>query len=176
MQSLWETYLVPYEACVKAGAATLMSAFNDISGVPASANHYTLTEILKDRWKHDGFVVSDWDAVNQLIDQGVAANRKEAGYKAFMAGVEMDMKDNSYMENLKQLIEEKKISMGKINDAVSRVLRVKFRLGLFDHPYTDVIEESSRYLLPESKEIALKLAAESMVLIKNNSQTLPLNA
>lgn len=174
MQSLWETYLVPYEACVKAGAATLMSAFNDISGVPASANHYTLTEILKDRWKHDGFVVSDWDAVNQLIDQGVAANRKEAGYKAFMAGVEMDMKDNIYMENLKQLIEEKKISMEKINDAVSRVLRVKFRLGLFDHPYTDVIEESSRYLLPESKEIALKLAAESMVLLKNNSQTLPL--
>lgn len=173
-QSLWETYLVPYEACVKAGAATLMSAFNDISGVPASANHYTLTEILKDRWKHDGFVVSDWDAVNQLIAQGVAKDRKEAGLKAFMAGVEMDMKDNIYLENFKQLVEEKKIPMKKINDAVSRVLRVKFRLGLFDHPYTDVVEESARYLQPESKAIAMKLAAESMVLLKNNSKTLPI--
>lgn len=173
-QSLWETYLVPYEACVKAGAATLMSAFNDISGVPASANHYTLTEILKDRWKHDGFVVSDWDAVNQLIAQGVAKDRKEAGLKAFMAGVEMDMKDNIYLENFKQLVDEKKIPMEKIDDAVSRVLRVKFRLGLFDHPYTDVVDESVRYLQPESKAIAKKLAAESMVLLKNNSKTLPI--
>ena len=116
-QSLWETYLPPYEACVKAGAATVMSSFNDISGVPGSANHYTLTEILKNRWKHDGFVVSDWDAIAQLINQGVAADRKEAGYKAFMAGVEMDMKDNIYFENFKALIAEKKIPMLKIDDA-----------------------------------------------------------
>jgi len=175
-QSLWETYMPPYEACVKAGAATLMSSFNDISGVPATANHYTLTEILKDRWKHDGFVVSDWDAINQLIAQGVAKDRKEAGLKAFMAGVEMDMKDNIYLENFKQLVDEKKIPMRKIDDAVSRVLRVKFRLGLFDHPYTDVVAESARYLETGSKAIALKLATESMVLLKNNSKTLPLTA
>lgn len=176
IQSLWETYLPPYEACVKAGAATLMSAFNDISGVPASANHYTLTEILKQRWKHDGFVVSDWDAINQLIDQGVASNRKEAGYKAFMAGVEMDMKDNIYFENFKQLIAEKKISMAKIDDAVSRILRVKFRLGLFDKPFTTIVDESARYLQPEGKAIAQQLAAESMVLLKNNANMLPLTA
>lgn len=174
MQSLWETYLPPYEACVKAGAATLMSGFNDISGVPATANHYVLTEILKKRWKHDGFVVSDWDAINQLIAQGVAANRKEAGYKAFMAGVEMDMTDKIYIENLKQLIDEKKIPLAKIDDAVSRILRVKFRLGLFDQPYTSVVDESDRYLQANSKTIAQKLAAESMVLLKNNSKTLPL--
>jgi len=176
MQSLWETYLQPYEACVKAGAATLMSSFNDISGVPGSSNHYTLTEILKERWKHDGFVVSDWDAVNQLIAQGVAADRKEAGYKAFMAGVEMDMTDNIYFQNLKQLVDEKKVPMANINDAVSRVLRVKFRLGLFDQPYTDVVDESSRYLQVESKAVAQKLAAESMVLLKNNAKTLPLTS
>lgn len=176
MQSLWETYLPPYEACIKAGAATVMSAFNDISGVPASANHYTLTQILKQSWKHDGFVVSDWDAINQLIDQGVAANRKEAGYKAFMAGVEMDMKDNIYLENLKQLIAEKKIPMAKIDDAVSRILRIKFRLGLFDKPFTPIVDESTRYLQPEGKAIAQQLAAESMVLLKNNGNTLPLNA
>ncbi len=176
MQSLWETYLPPYEACVKAGAATLMSSFNDISGVPGTSNHYTLTEILKKRWKHDGFVVSDWDAVNQLIAQGVAADRKEAGYKAFMAGVEMDMTDNIYFENLKQLVAEKKIPMSKIDDAVSRILRVKFRLGLFDEPYTNVVDESARYIQPESKAIAQKLAAESMVLLKNNDKTLPLTS
>lgn len=174
MQSLWETYLPPYQACVKAGAATVMSAFNDISGVPATANYFTLTKILKQRWQHDGFVVSDWDAINQLIDQGVASNRKEAGYKAFMAGVEMDMKDNIYLENLKQLIAEKKIPMAKINDAVSRILRIKFRLGLFDKPFTTIVDESTRYIQPKEKAIAQQLAAESMVLLKNNAYTLPL--
>lgn len=175
MQSLWETYLPPYEACVKAGAATLMSSFNDISGVPGSANPYTLTDVLKKQWKHDGFVVSDWDAINQLIAQGVAADRKEAGLKAFMSGVEMDMTDNIYFQNLAALIAEKKIPMAKIDDAVSRILRVKFRLGLFDQPYTTVVDESVRYLQPESRAVAQKLAAESMVLLKNNSNTLPLN-
>lgn len=175
-QSLWETYLQPYEACVKAGAATLMSSFNDISGVPGSANPYTLTEILKKRWKHDGFVVSDWDAVAQLINQGVAADRKEAGYKAFMAGVEMDMTDNIYFQNLKALVEENKVPMEKIDDAVSRILRIKFRLGLFEKPYTPVVDESSRYLAAESKSVAKKLASESMVLLKNTNKTLPVNA
>lgn len=175
MQSLWETYLPPYEACVKAGAATLMSSFNDISGVPGSANPYTLTDVLKKQWKHDGFVVSDWDAINQLIAQGVAADRKEAGLKAFMSGVEMDMTDNIYFQNLAALIAEKKIPMAKIDDAVSRILRVKFRLGLFDQPYTTVVDESVRYLQPESRAVAQKLAAESMVLLKNNSNTLPLS-
>jgi beta-glucosidase len=176
MQSLWETYLVPYEACVKAGAATLMSSFNDISGVPGSANPYTLTEILKKRWKHDGFVISDWNAINQLIDQGVAADRKEACYKAFMAGVEMDMIDQIYLQNFKQLITEKKIPLARIDDAVSRVLRVKFRLGLFDKPYSTVVDESARYLQAESRAVAAKLAAESMVLLKNNNKTLPLTS
>jgi len=174
MQSLWETYLPPYEACVKAGAATLMSAFNDISGVPATANHYTLTEVLKDRWKHDGFVVSDWDAINQLIPQGVATDCKEAGYKAFMAGVEMDMTDSIYKENLAKLVEEKKIPITKIDDAVSRVLRIKFRLGLFENPYTPVVSENDRYLNAESLKVAAQLASESMVLLKNNNNTLPI--
>lgn len=173
-QSLWDTYFPPYEAGVKAGAATLMSGFNDISGVPASANHYTLTEILKNRWKHDGFVVSDWNAVAQLVSQGVAKDSAEAGLKAFMAGVEMDMKDNIYLENFPKLVAEKKVPMAKIDDAVARVLRVKFRLGLFDEPYTKVLDEKERYLKPKDVEIAAKLAEESMVLLKNNNQVLPL--
>ncbi len=174
-QSLWETYLVPYEACIKAGAVTVMASFNDISGIPATANYYTLTEILKERWGFDGFVVSDWNAIDQLIDQGFASDRKEAGYKAFMSGLEMDMKDNVYLDNLAELVAEGKIPMEKIDDAVSRVLRIKFRLGLFDQPYTPVVDEQSRYLQPESRAIANKLAAESMVLLKNDAQTLPLS-
>lgn len=175
MQSLWETYLVPFEACINSGATTVMSAFNDISGIPATANYYTLTEVLKNRWKHDGFVVSDWGAINQLIPQGVAADRKEAGFKAFMAGVEMDMADNIYKENLAELVIENKIPIAKIDDAVSRVLRLKFRLGLFENPYTPIVSENKRYLSKESIRVASQLASESMVLLKNNSNTLPIN-
>jgi beta-glucosidase len=175
-QSLWETYMPPYEAGVKAGAATLMSAFNDINGVPATANPYILTDVLKKQWKHDGFVVADWNAVEQLINQGVAKDRKEAGLKAFMAGVEMDMRDNIYFENFKALIDEKKIPLSKIDDAVARILRIKFRLGLFDQPYTTVIDEKQRYLQAESKALAVKLAEESMVLLKNKAAVLPISA
>jgi beta-glucosidase len=174
-QSLWETYLPPFEACIKAGAATVMSGFNDISGVPATANHYTLTEVLKRRWKHDGFVVSDWSAIRQLMYQGVAENRKEAGFKAFMAGVEMDMADSIYLENLKTLVNEKKVPIKNIDDAVSRVLRIKFRLGLFENPYTSIVPENERYLSLASRKVAEQLAEESMVLLKNSNNTLPIS-
>ena len=164
-QTLWNTYLPPFEAGVKAGAATLMSAFNDISGVPASSNHYILTDVLKDKWKHDGFVVSDWDAVKQLIRQGVAGSKKEATLKAFQAGVEMDMNDRYYLQSLAELVNEGAIPIEKINDAVGRVLRVKFRLGLFDNPYIPVKTEDKRYLLPENLKTVEKLVEESIVLL-----------
>ncbi|BDU25780.1 glycoside hydrolase family 3 N-terminal domain-containing protein [Flavobacterium sp. GSB-24] len=173
-QSLWETYLPPYKACIDAGAATVMSGFNDISGVPATSNYYTLTEILKNRWKFEGFVLSDWNAVEQLTYQGVAKDKKEAAQKAFMAGVEMDMKDNIYLENFTALLAEKKITIKAIDEAVGRVLKVKFELGLFDNPYTEIIDENLRYLQPQSKQLAANLAAESMVLLKNNNNILPL--
>lgn len=120
-----------------------MSSFNDISGTPGSANHYTMTEILKNRWKHDGFVVSDWSAVPQLIDQGHAADRKEAARLAFNAGLEMDMMGHCYDRHMAKLVEEGKISMQLVDDAVKRVLRIKFRLGLFDNPYTPTSTEKS---------------------------------
>ena len=105
-QTLWDTYLLPYEMGVKAGAATLMSSFNDISGVPGSANPYIMTEILKKRWKHDGFIVSDWGAVEQLKNQGLAATKKDAARYAFNAGLEMDMMSHAYDRHLKELVEE----------------------------------------------------------------------
>ena len=167
-QTLWDTYLPPFEAGVKAGAATLMSAFHNISGVPASANRYILTEILKEKWGHDGFVVSDWDAVRQLMNQGMAKDGKEAALLAFNAGIEMDMVDDLYLKHIPELLDEKKISMSQVDEAVRRVLRVKFRLGLFERPYTEEVTESERYLLPESLEVAEQLAVESVVLLKND--------
>ncbi len=174
-QSLWDTYLPPYEAGIKAGAATVMSAFNCINGIPASANPYTMVEILKKRWGHDGFVVSDWGAVSQLMLQGVAATEKEATYKAFTSGVEMDMADNLYGKHMKELVEEGKVSQAAIDDAVKRVLRIKFRLGLFDHPYSVSGPEKERLLQPSSLEMARKMAEESMVLLKNENSVLPLS-
>lgn len=173
-QALWETYLPPYEAGIKAGAATVMSSFNDISGVPATANKYLLTDILKKRWNHQGFVVSDWNAVEQLIPQGVAANRKEAALKAFNAGLEMNMKDDCYREHMPTLLAEGKISMSQIDEAVSRILRLKFQLGLFENPYTPDYKDKERILLPAYKQIAAKVAEESMVLLKNDNSLLPL--
>lgn len=173
-QSLWETYLPPYEAGIKAGAATVMSSFNDISGIPATANRYLLTEVLKKRWNHKGFVVSDWNAVQQLIQQGVAANRKEAAYKAFSAGLDMDMKDDCYREHLAALVAEGKIDEKNIDESVARILRLKFQLGLFERPYTPVYEDSERILCAEYREAAARMAQESMVLLKNDNSLLPL--
>ena len=173
-QTLWDTYLLPYEMGVKAGAATLMSSFNDISGIPGSANHYTMTEILKERWGHDGFIVSDWGAIEQLKNQGLAANKKEAAVYAFNAGLEMDMMSHAYDRHMKELVEEGKIMMAQVDESVRRVLRVKFRLGLFERPYTPVTSEKERFFRPQSMDIAAQLAAESMVLLKNENQILPL--
>ena len=173
-QTLWDTYLLPYEMGVKAGAATLMSSFNDISGVPGSANHYTMTAILKERWKHDGFIVSDWGAVEQLKNQGLAATKKDAAWYAFNAGLEMDMMSHAYDRHLKELVEEGKVTMTQVDESVRRVLRVKFRLGLFERPYTPVTNEKDRFFRPQSMAVAAQLAAESMVLLKNDNQILPL--
>lgn len=173
-QTLWDTYLLPYEMGVKAGAATLMSSFNDISGVPGSANPYIMTEILKKRWKHDGFIVSDWGAVEQLKNQGLAATKKDAARYAFNAGLEMDMMSHAYDRYLKELVEEGKVTMAQVDESVRRVLRVKFRLGLFERPYTPVTNEKDRFFRPQSMVVAAQLAAESMVLLKNDNQILPL--
>lgn len=173
--TLWETFMPPYKAGVDAGAQTLMSAFNDITGVPASANHYTLTEVLKNQWKYDGFVVSDWKAIFQLINQGYAADSADAGVKAVNAGVDMDMNDDIYVKYLPEKITCNQLQMRRIDDAVRRILRVKFRLGLFDNPYVEELPESTRYLSIESKMLAEKCAEESMVLLKNQHNILPLN-
>jgi len=171
-QLLWDTYLQPFQAGVEAGALTLMSSFNTLSGVPASGNHYTLTEVLKEKWGHDGFVVSDWGAVKQLVLQGMAVDKKDAAAIALNAGVEMDMCDFTYSTLLEELVKEGRVSIATIDEAVRRVLRVKFRLGLFENPYRKVVEPKDEFS-EEKFNIVEQLAQESMVLLKNDG-VLPL--
>ena len=128
-------YLPPYEAGVKAGAWTVMSGFNDLNGVPASANPWTLTEILRRRWGFKGLVVSDWDAIRQLTTQGFAADEAQAVEKAISAGVDMDMADSLYRKWLKELVDTRRVPPETVDEAVRRVLRVKFALGIFERPY-----------------------------------------
>lgn len=173
-QSLWETVLPPFEAGVKAGAATVMSSFNDISGTPASASPYLLTEVLRDKWNFDGFVVSDWGSVEQLQSQGVAATPAEACEKAIEAGLDMDMVDDVYLDNLDSLITSGAVSEKVLDEAVRRILMVKFRLGLFEKPYIEELPEEERWLLPEYRTLARNLAAETFVLLENRDEVLPL--
>ena len=172
--TLREIYFPPFKAAVDAGVGTLMSAFNSINGVPASANRFTLTKVLRDEWKFEGFVVSDYTSVRELINHGIAANEEEAAAAALNAGVEMEMVSRSYNAFGPKLLQEKKLSLATIDEAVRRVLRIKFRLGLFDHPYADEAREPNSLLRPDSISLARELAGRSMVLLKNDRDTLPL--
>lgn len=172
--TLWNTYLPPFEEGVRAGVATLMSGFNDISGTPATNNYYTLTEVLRHKWGCKSLVVSDWTAVEQLVNQGVAANRREAAEKAFMAGVDMDIIDNCYRDHLPELVREGRVPITRIDDAVRRILRLKFNLGLFEQPYVKELPRKKRVLFPEYRQVAEHLAEESTVLLKNEGGLLPL--
>jgi beta-glucosidase len=173
--TLREIYFPPFKAAVDAGVGTVMSAFNAINGVPASANAFTLTKVLRQEWKFDGFVVSDYTSVKELINHGIAANEEEAATAALNAGVEMEMVSRSYNTFGPKLLQENKLSMATIDEAVRRVLRIKFRLGLFDRPYTDEAREPNSLLRPQSIRLAREIAGRSMVLLKNDRDALPLN-
>jgi len=171
---LREIYFPPFKAAVDARVGTLMSSFNSINGVPASANPFTLTKVLRQEWKFDGFVVSDYTAVRELINHGVAANEEQAAALALNAGVEMEMVSRSYNQFGPHLLEQHQLSMATIDEAVRRILRIKYRLGLFDKPYTDETREPGSLLRPESLRLAREAAARSMVLLKNDRNILPL--
>ena len=166
--TLREIYLPPFHAAVDAGAITLMSAFNSLDGVPASANPFTLTQVLRKEWGFRGFVVSDWGSVGELIPHGIANDGATAARRAFLAGVDMDMVSNLYHENLLQLVRSGRVPQAAIDEAVRRVLRVKFALGLFDHPYTDESHEEKSMLQPDSIALAREVAEQSFVLLKNS--------
>jgi beta-glucosidase len=167
--------LKPFKAACDAGALTIMSAFNDLNGVPASANEFTLKQILRDEWGFDGFVVSDWGSVPELVNHGYAVDEKDAAAKAINAGVDMEMATTAYYDNIKALLDEKKITMDQIDDAVRYILTVKYRLGLFENPYVDPQAEE-KILDPAFLEHARKVARQSTVMLKNEKNTLPLSA
>ncbi|MBO0720505.1 MAG: beta-glucosidase BglX [Blastocatellia bacterium] len=173
--TLRNIYFPPFKAAFDAGAATFMSAFNDLNGVPASANPFTLTRILRDEWKFDGFVVSDYESIRELLNHGIAADEAEAARLALTAGVEMEMVSRLYNKRLPSLVKEGKLSTAVIDEAVRRVLRIKFRLGLFEKPYTDEAREKTLLLSREHAAAAREVAARSIVLLKNERDVLPLD-
>jgi beta-glucosidase len=165
-QTLRQVYLPPYHAAVEAGVATVMSSFNSINGVPATANPFTLTQILRKEWGFDGFVVSDWGAVAELLHHAIGPDGATVARKALMAGVDMDMEGNLYGTTIIGQVRSGKIPESVVDEAVRRILRVKFALGLFDHPYT---EQAPAYVAtPERRATARKVADETIVLLKND--------
>jgi beta-glucosidase len=166
--------LKPFMAARDAGALTFMSGFNDLNGVPASGNVFTLKQILRKEWDFKGMVVSDWASVSEMISHGYCANEKEAALKALKAGVDMEMSSLTYAGNIKTLLQEGNIEQWEIDDAVRNILRVKLKLGLFENPY--VASDAQKQMLnPEFLDHAQKVARQSAVLLKNDQKTLPLS-
>jgi len=168
-RTLRQVYLPPFQAAVNAGVASLMSAFNSLNGLPASANPFTLKKILKEEWGFQGLVDSDWTAVAELVNHGVARDGAIAARKAFLAGVDMDMASSLYHDHLAKLARSGEIPQAAVDDAVRRVLRVKFALGLFEHPYADEKRENTAMLSPDSIALAREAAERSFVLLKNSA-------
>lgn len=173
-RTLREVYLPPFKAAVEAGSGTVMSAFNEISGIPASANSFTLTKVLRGEWGFEGFVVSDYNAIGELTNHGIAATPRDAAIEAVTAGVDMDMQGNVYQTCLVQLVKEGVIPEEVVDEAVRRILRIKFKLGLFEHPYVDPERAKRVIKSKETLEVALEAARKSIVLLKNDGKLLPL--
>lgn len=167
-------YLPQFKAGVDAGAWTVMSAFNELSGMPASGNHHTLTDILRTEWNFSGYVISDWESVGELIKQGVAAGPAEAGRLALTAGVDMEMVSTTYPDTILKQVQAGQIPAATVDEAVKRVLRVKFAKGLFDRPYVDETLYTNAFLRPDALALAREAAGKSCVLLKNENNLLPL--
>ena len=173
---LWNKYMPPYLAAVNAGAATVMNAFNVFEGVPASGNKYLVNDVLRKKWGFKGIVVSDWASFGEMVTHGYAADGKDAAFKAFIAGSDVDMQSSVTITYLGQLVKEKKITMQQLDEAVARILYYKFKLGLFEDPlkFCDEERERKNIFTAEHRAIARTAARSSIVLLKNNSQSLPL--
>lgn len=172
---LREIYLPPFHSAVRAGVGTIMSAFDSLNGVPATANHHTLADILRGEWDFRGFVDADYNAVHELVAHGIAKDDKEAAFNALMAGVDMDMVDNAYGQFIPAMVRSGELPLAVVEEAVRRVLRIKFAAGLFDHPFTDPTREQKDLLTQDNLQVARQLAQESLVLLKNQNSVLPLS-
>jgi beta-glucosidase len=171
-RNLRTTYFPPFEAAVEAGVATFMTSFNDNEGVPSTANRFILKDVLRDEWNFQGFVVTDWESASEMIKHGYVADRREAALRSINAGVDMEMVSATFLEHGPQLVKEGLVKESDIDEAVRRILRVKFRLGLFEHPYVDEQAEDPSYS-PAHLAAAKEAAVKSIILLKNERQTLP---
>src|SRR5437868_11009859 len=174
-RTLREVYLPPYHAAIDAGAGSVMTSFNELGGNPSTASPWLMTTLLRREWGFKGFVVSDWTAINELLNHGVAGSRADAGKLALEAGVDMDMVSRIYVNDLPAVVRAGRIPISVVNEAVRRVLRAKTALGLFDDPYHGATVEHERTVLlaPEHRQLARRVAEESIVLLKNDAQMLP---
>jgi beta-glucosidase len=177
LRTLWDIYLPPFKAALDAGASTFMNSFNDLNGIPATGNGYLQRDILKGKWGFKGFVVSDWGSIGEMINHGYAKDNYEAAEEALKAGSDMDMESRSYINNMAKLVADKKVPLSLIDDAVRRILKKKFELGLFDDPYKFINPDREKTALntPENQNTARDMARKSMVLLKNENQLLPLS-
>lgn len=177
LRQLHETYLPPFKAVSDIGVATFMNSFNDINGIPATGNKYIQRDLLKGAWNFQGFVVSDWGSIGEMIPHGFAKDNKDAALKAIIAGSDMDMESRSYTNHLAELVKEGKVDIQLIDDAVRRILTKKYELGLFDDPYRFINEkrEKEQANNPEHRKFAREIGSKSIVLLKNENQLLPLS-
>lgn len=177
LRQLHETYLPPFKAVSDMGVATFMNSFNDINGIPATGNKYLQRDLLKGAWNFQGFVVSDWGSIGEMIPHGFAKDNKDAALKAIIAGSDMDMESRSYINHLAELVKEGKVDIQLVDDAVRRILTKKYELGLFDDPYRFINEkrEKEQANNPEHRKFAREIGAKSIVLLKNENQLLPLS-
>ncbi|MDF2832297.1 beta-glucosidase BglX [Chryseobacterium indoltheticum] len=177
LRQLHETYLPPFKAAAEAGVATFMNSFNDINGIPATANKYILRNLLKDQWNYKGFVVSDWGSIGEMVPHGYAKDNKEAAEKAINAGTDMDMESRAYMAELPKLVKEGKVDPKLIDDATRRILVKKFEMGLFDDPYRFSNEKRQKQQLnnQENRKFGREFGSKSIVLLKNEKNILPLS-
>ncbi|MFR9563765.1 MAG: beta-glucosidase BglX [Rikenellaceae bacterium] len=176
-RTLRNVYFPPFKAAADAGVASFMSAFNTVQGVPASTNKWLLTDVLRGEWGYDGFMVSDWDSVQETIAHGTASDDKHAALNGIRAGVDMDMASEVYINHGAELLAEGKINEEQLDEAVRRVLKIKFDLGLFDDPYkySNVDREQSQTLTKEAHDASRDVARKSIVLLKNEKNTLPIS-
>jgi beta-glucosidase len=174
-RQLRNVYLPPFEAAVKAGAMTLMTSFNDNDGVPSTGNTFVVKDILRGEWNFDGLVVTDWNSMGEMIAHGFGTDRKDVARKALEAGVDMDMMTYGYLSHLEELVKTGAVKEAAIDNAVRNILRVKFQLGLFEHPYVDVEKGAAVQYAPEHLAAAQRSAEESAILLKNDG-VLPLKA
>ena len=175
-EQLWNVYLPPFHAAVEAGAGSLMSAYMDLNGVPATGNRWLLHDVLREDWRFNGFVVSDWDSVQSLKTHGFAADDEDAAVRAANAGVDMEMTSHVFRSELQKGLKEGKIQQAVIDQAVHDVLMAKYRLGLFEHPYADPSKVDAAMVTPEQRAAARAVAAKTAVLLRNESGVLPLKA